>query len=86
LQYQSSIKISIIRNKEKEFSKGGIIIPDSVKEKPLKGKIDEIGEKVKLNLKKGDIVIFNKWAGNEISVNGKELLIMKESDILGKLK
>ncbi|MEE8099690.1 MAG: co-chaperone GroES, partial [Hyphomicrobium sp.] len=73
---------------------GGIIIPDTAKEKPMQGEVvavgpgarDETGKVVPLDLKAGDRVLFGKWSGTEVTIDGKELLIMKESDILGVLK
>ena len=70
---------------------GGLIIPDTAKEKPMKGKIvavgsgarDESGKVVPLDVKEGDVVLFSKWSGTEVNINGKELLVMKESDIMG---
>jgi chaperonin GroES len=70
---------------------GGIIIPDTAKEKPMQGEIiavgpgarDESGKLVPLDVKKGDRVLFGKWSGTEVKIDGEELLIMKESDILG---
>ena len=72
-------------------TKGGIIIPDTVKEKPMQGEIiavgpgarDESGKLVPLDVKKGDKILFGKWSGTEVKIDGEELLIMKESDILG---
>ena len=69
---------------------GGIIIPDTAKEKPAEGKViavgegnrDDHGKRIPLDVKKNDIVLFTKWGGTEIKVNGKEYLIVKESDIL----
>ncbi len=69
---------------------GGIIIPDTAKEKPSQGRVvavgdglrDENGKRIALDVKKGDIVLFAKWGGSEVKVDGKELLILKESDIL----
>lgn len=74
-----------------EKTAGGIIIPDSAKEKPMEGKIAAVGSgarsedgKVhKLDVKKGDRVLYGKWSGTEVRVDGKDLLIMKESDIMG---
>jgi chaperonin GroES len=74
-------------------TKGGIIIPDSAKEKPSQGEItavgpggrDESGKLVPIDLKVGDRVLFGKWSGTEIKLDGEELLIMKESDIMGVL-
>jgi chaperonin GroES len=70
---------------------GGIIIPDTAKEKPMEGKIiavgpgsrDETGKLVPLDVKKGDRVLFGKWSGTEVKINGDDLMIMKESDIMG---
>jgi chaperonin GroES len=74
-----------------EKTKGGIIIPDSAKEKPQEGEVvavgpgarDEAGNLVPLDVKAGDRVLFGKWSGTEVKIDGQELLIMKESDILG---
>jgi len=74
-----------------EKTKGGIIIPDTAKEKPQEGEViavgpggrDEQGKLVKLDVKAGDRVLFGKWSGNEVKLEGEELLIMKESDIMG---
>jgi chaperonin GroES len=70
---------------------GGIIIPDTAKEKPMEGKViavgpgsrDENGKLVPLDVKKGDRVLFGKWSGTEVKINGDDLMIMKESDIMG---
>lgn len=72
---------------------GGIIIPDNAKEKPMQGKIvavgsgarNEKGEIIPMELKIGDMVLYGKWAGNEVEIEGKKLMIMKESDIMGIL-
>jgi len=72
-------------------SPGGIIIPDTAKEKPMEGKVtavgpgarDENGKLQPLDVKKGDRILFGKWSGTEVKIDGKELLIMKESDIMG---
>ena len=77
-----------------EKTKGGIIIPDTAKEKPSQGEIvsvgagakDENGKTQPLDVKAGDKVLFGKWSGTEVKVNGEELLIMKESDIMGILE
>jgi chaperonin GroES len=77
-----------------EKTKGGIIIPDTVKEKPQEGEVvaigpgarDESGKLVPLDLKVGDIVLFGKWSGTEIKIDGVELLIMKESDVMGVIE
>ncbi|MHB1217403.1 MAG: co-chaperone GroES [Alphaproteobacteria bacterium] len=72
-------------------TKGGIIIPDTAKEKPMEGKViavgpgarGEDGKLVKPDVKKGDRVLYGKWSGTEVKVDGEDLLIMKESDIMG---
>jgi chaperonin GroES len=74
-----------------EKSKGGIIIPDTVKEKPIEGEIiavgtgtrDEHGEVQPLDVKTGDRVLFGKWSGTEVKIEGEDLMVMKESDIMG---
>jgi chaperonin GroES len=74
-----------------EKTKGGIIIPDTAQEKPSEGEIvavgpggrDETGKLIKMDLKAGDRVLFGKWSGTEVKLDGEELLIMKESDIMG---
>ena len=74
-------------------SSGGIIIPDTAGEKPQQGEIiavgpggrDEAGKLIPIDLKKGDKVLFGKWSGTEVKIDGKDLLIMKESDIMGVL-
>ena len=75
-------------------SAGGIIIPDTATEKPMQGKViavgpgarNENGELVALDVKKGDTVLFGKWSGTEVKIDGDELLIMKESDIMGVIE
>ena len=75
-------------------SKGGIIIPDTVKEKPQEGEViavgpgarDESGKLIPLDLKAGDLVLFGKWSGTEVKIEGEDLLIMKESDIMGVIE
>jgi chaperonin GroES len=77
-----------------EKSKGGIIIPDTAKEKPQEGEVmavgpggrDESGKLVPLDLKVGDRILFGKWSGTEIKMHGEELLIMKESDVMGVME
>ena len=79
---------------EKEVRKGGIIIPDSVQEKPMEGKVisagngakSEDGKVTPLDVKAGDKILFGKWSGTEVTIDGDELIIMKESDILGIIK
>ncbi|MBN1627015.1 MAG: co-chaperone GroES [Deltaproteobacteria bacterium] len=84
-------RVLILRIDEEEKTSGGIIIPDTAKEKPLEGKvvaagpgkIDENGKLTPLDVKKGDRVLFGKYAGTEIKIDGVEHLIMREDDILG---
>ena len=84
-------RVVVRRVESEEKSKGGIIIPDTAKEKPQEGEIvavgsgarDEAGKLVPLDVKKGDRVLFGKWSGTEVKLNGEDLLIMKESDIMG---
>ena len=86
-------RLLIRRIEEKETVKGGIIIPDTAKEKPQEGEViavgpgarDESGKIVPLDVKKGDRILFGKWSGTEVKIDGDELLIMKESDIMGIL-
>ncbi len=83
-------RIIVKRLEEEEKTKGGIIIPDSAKEKPIEGKvisvgdgkIDKDGKKVPLEIKKGDKVLFAKYGGTEIKIDGEEHLMMKEEDVL----
>ena len=84
-------RVMVRRGGEDERSAGGSIIPDTAKEKPMQGKVvavgtggrDDNGKIVKLDVKKGDKILFGKWSGTEVTVDGEELLIMKESDIMG---
>jgi chaperonin GroES len=84
-------RVMVRRVAEDERSAGGIIIPDTAKEKPMEGKVvavgsggrDENGKIMKLDVKRGDKILFGKWSGTEVTVDGEELLIMKESDIMG---
>ena len=84
-------RVLVKRVKEEEKTKGGIIIPDTAKEKPMQGEVvavgpgarNEKGELVALDVKAGDTVLFGKWSGTEVKLDGTELLIMKESDIMG---
>ncbi len=86
-------RVLVKRVAEETKTAGGIIIPDTAKEKPSEGKVvavgpgvrDENGKFVALDVKKGDRVLFGKWGGTEVTINGDELLIMKESDIMGVL-
>ncbi len=84
-------RVLVRRVEEEEKTAGGIIIPDTAKEKPMEGEIvavgsgarNEKGEIVALDVKAGDRVLFGKWSGTEVKIDGEELLIMKESDIMG---
>src|SRR5580704_5972986 len=84
-------RVVVKRLEGEEKTKGGIIIPDTVKEKPQEGKIiavgpggrDETGKLTPLDVKANDRILFGKWSGTEVKIDGEELLIMKESDILG---
>ena len=84
-------RVVVRRVESEEKSAGGIIIPDTAKEKPQEGEIiavgsgarDEAGKLVPLDVKAGDRVLFGKWSGTEVKLNGEDLLIMKESDIMG---
>src|SRR5476649_2829321 len=87
-------RVVIRRIEGEDKTKGGIIIPDTVKEKPQEGEViavgpgarDESGKLIPLDLKAGDRVLFGKWSGTEVKIDGEELLIMKESDIMGVLE
>lgn len=84
-------RVVVRRVESEEKTAGGIIIPNSAKEKPQEGEIiavgsgarDEAGKLVPLDVKAGDRVLFGKWSGTEVKLNGEDLLIMKESDIMG---
>ena len=84
-------RVLVKRIEQEEKTKGGIIIPDTAKEKPQEGEViavgpgarDEDGNVIPLDVKAGDRVLFGKWSGTEVKIDGEELLIMKESDILG---
>ena len=84
-------RVVVKRIEGEEKTKGGIIIPDSAKEKPQEGEVvavgpgarDDSGKLVPLDLKAGDRVLFGKWSGTEVKLDGADLLIMKESDIMG---
>ena len=87
-------RVLVRRVAEEEKTKGGIIIPDTAKEKPQEGEViavgpgarDENGQIQALDVKAGDRILFGKWSGTEVKIDGEELLIMKESDILGVLE
>lgn len=84
-------RVVVRRLDGEEKTKGGLIIPDTAKEKPMEGEVvsvgagarNEQGQIVALDVKAGDRVLFGKWSGTEVKINGEELLIMKESDIMG---
>jgi chaperonin GroES len=84
-------RVVVKRIEAEEKSKGGIIIPDTAKEKPQEGEVvavgpggrDENGKLITMGVKAGDRVLFGKWSGTEVKLDGDELLIMKESDIMG---
>ena len=84
-------RILVRRVESQEKTKGGIIIPDTAKEKPSEGEVvavgpgarNEAGQIQALDVKAGDRILFGKWSGTEIKINGEDLLIMKESDVLG---
>ena len=87
-------RVVVKRLAEDTKTAGGIIIPDTVAEKPMQGEVlsvgpgsrNEEGERVVLDVKAGDIVLFGKWSGTEVKIEGDELLIMKESDIMGVIE
>ena len=87
-------RVVVRRVEGEEKSKGGIIIPDTAKEKPQEGEIvavgpggrDEAGKLTPMDVKTGDRVLFGKWSGTEVKIDGEELLIMKESDVMGVLE
>ena len=84
-------RVLVRRVEEEQKTRGGIIIPDTAKEKPQEGEViavgpgarDEDGKRVEMDVKPGDRILFGKWSGTEVRVDGEDLLIMKESDILG---
>jgi chaperonin GroES len=87
-------RVVIRRIEGDDKTRGGIIIPDTVKEKPQEGEVvavgpgarDESGKLVPLDLEAGDLVLFGKWSGTEVKIDGQDLLIMKESDIMGVIE
>ena len=87
-------RVLVRRIEQEEKTAGGIIIPDTAQEKPMEGKVVSVGSGVRsedgkvhpLDVKKGDRILFGKWSGTEVKVDGEELLIMKESDILGVIE
>ncbi len=86
-------RVLVRRVESDEKTAGGLIIPDSAKEKPAEGEViavgdgarDESGKRIAMDVKVGDKILFGKWSGTEITLDGEELLIMKESDIMGIL-
>jgi chaperonin GroES len=86
-------RVVVRRIEAEEKSAGGIIIPDTAKEKPSQGEViavgpggrDETGKLIPIDVREGDRVLFGKWSGTEVKIDGQELLIMKESDIMGIL-
>ena len=86
-------RVLVERVSSEDKTKGGIIIPDTAQEKPMEGKVlavgggarNENGQIVALDVKKGDRILFGKWSGTEVKLDGQDLLIMKESDIMGIL-
>ena len=87
-------RVILKRVKEEEKTRGGIIIPDTAQEKPQEGEVvavgpggrDEDGERIALDVKVGDKILFGKWSGTEVKIDGEDLLIMKESDIMGVIE
>src|SRR5580693_8891484 len=86
-------RVLIRRVEEETKTKGGIIIPDNAKEKPQEGEVvaagpgdrDDDGKRIPMDLKAGDRILFGKWSGSEVKIDGEDLLIMKQSDVLGIL-
>lgn len=84
-------RLVVERLEQDEKTAGGIIIPDTAKEKPKQGKVlavgpgakDENGKRIPVDVQAGDIVLFTQWAGNEIKIEGKDYLVLKESDVIG---
>ena len=87
-------RVLVRRVESEEKTAGGIIIPDSAQEKPQEGEVmavgpggrDESGKQTPLDVKKGDRILFGKWSGTEVKIDGEELLIMKESDVMGVIE
>ena len=87
-------RVLVRRVESDEKTAGGLIIPDSAKEKPAEGLVvsvgagarDDDGDRIAMDVKEGDKILFGKWSGTEVSVDGEDLLIMKESDILGTIE
>jgi len=87
-------RVVVQRTESEQKTAGGIIIPDTAKEKPMEGKViaagagarDETGKIQPLDVEAGDLVLFGKWSGTEVEIDGQEYLIMKESDIMGVIQ
>jgi len=87
-------RVVVKRVKEEEKTRGGIIIPETAQEKPQEGEVvavgpgarDEDGERIALDVKVGDRILFGKWSGTEVKIDGQDYLIMKESDIMGVIE
>ena len=87
-------RVLVRRIEQEEKTSGGIIIPDTAKEKPQEGEViavgpgarDEDGKRIAMDVKAGDRILFGKWSGTEVKIDGEDLIIMKESDILGLLE
>jgi chaperonin GroES len=87
-------RVVVRRIEEEARTPGGVIIPDTAKEKPMQGEVvavgpgarDEDGERIPMDVKAGDRILFGKWSGTEVKLDGEELLIMKETDIMGILE
>ncbi|MFN3229047.1 MAG: co-chaperone GroES [Asticcacaulis sp.] len=87
-------RVLVKRVEEEAKTKGGIIIPDTAKEKPQEGEVvavgpgarDEDGKPIAMDVKTGDRILFGKWSGTEVKIDGEDLLIMKESDVLGVIE
>jgi chaperonin GroES len=86
-------RVLVKRTEGEEKTSGGLIIPDSAKEKPAEGEVvavgagarDEDGDRIDMDVKVGDKILFGKWSGTEVTIDGEEMLMMKESDIMGIL-
>ena len=87
-------RLLVKRVEEKEQVRGGIIIPDTAKEKPMQGEVQEVGtgrqteegKVIPMNVKKGDRILYGKYSGTEITINGEDMLIMRESDVLAVIE
>ena len=87
-------RVLVRRIEEDEKTSGGLIIPETAKEKPQRGEVvsvgagakDETGARISMDVKAGDQILFGKWSGTEIKIDGEELMIMKESDIMGLIE